>query len=138
MPPAIETRPAVTTYTPLDRDEAKSVEKIAQGERLARTDDHRLLLHGIGSQASNMPAGFRGGPLYARSVQWRRIGQLHRPGHEAFETEPLARWNFRRPDSSSTLPFSNQPSSRLQLGTAQSTLLGPKFGIELDQRSREA
>jgi hypothetical protein len=46
-----------------------------------------------------MPAGFRGGPLYARSVQWRRIGQLHRPGHDTFETEPLARWNFRRPDS---------------------------------------
>jgi hypothetical protein len=58
MPPSIETRPAVTTQTPLDRDEAKSVEKIAQGERLARTDDHRLLLHGIGSRASNMPAGF--------------------------------------------------------------------------------
>jgi hypothetical protein len=57
MPPAIETRPAVTIHTPLDRDEAKSVEKIAEGERLARTDDHRLLLHGIGSGASNMPAG---------------------------------------------------------------------------------
>jgi hypothetical protein len=48
MPPAIETRPAVTIHTPLDRDEAKSVEKIAEGERLARTDDHRLLLRGRG------------------------------------------------------------------------------------------
>jgi hypothetical protein len=57
IPPPIETRPAVTTHTPLDRDEAKSAEKITQGERLAGADDHRLLLHGIGSGALNVPAG---------------------------------------------------------------------------------
>jgi hypothetical protein len=53
MPPGIEARPAVTTHTPLDRDEAKSVKEIAERERVAGTDDHRFLLHGIGSARIN-------------------------------------------------------------------------------------
>src|SRR3984893_12442976 len=53
MPPGLEARRAVTTHTPLDRDEAKSVKEIAERDRVAGMDDHRFLLHGIGSACIN-------------------------------------------------------------------------------------